>query len=148
MSVDSEAIFASEYARKKKEVEITRIAHENAVQELKLHRLYYRIGVSNRMLIDLDNRIDQYEKNIEIQEKMALIYAPTSPLSDIGDDFDSYLVMPNKDQERQDNEGKSDVKQRDEEEKRQVQEGRGKQEKKLHGKKRVRSEDLDALIFV
>lgn len=62
MSIDTEAMFASEYARKKREVEITKIAHDDAVQELKLHRLYYRIGVSNRMLIDLDNRIDQYEK--------------------------------------------------------------------------------------
>lgn len=150
MSIDSEELYISEYTRKKREVEITKIAHEDALQELKLHRLYYRIGVSSRMLLDLDNRIDQYEKNIEIREQIASIYAPTSPPSDVDDDFDSYLVMPNKDQERQDNERKSDEederqKQRDEEEKRQEKQTRqdrqDRQEKKLQGKKRTRLQE-------
>jgi hypothetical protein len=85
MIADQSAIYLSEFARKKKNVEIAKAAYDNAMHELRTHRTQYRIIESTRILLDLDNRIDEYEKTIK-----NISWTIITENTKIGDEIDNY----------------------------------------------------------
>ncbi len=58
---DTEISYTNEYIRKKKEVETTKLAYENAVKNF----TDFRSTLANRLLSDLDRRINLMNEEID-----------------------------------------------------------------------------------